>query len=115
MNTNKKNLSIIQRAKKTVFGRVLCRVLGEETGAIMMEYVIVATLIAAACAVGVYIFGRQIMHAADSAGSAVKGDDIQSRETIKDARDNHDAEIQSADSASKDHINADQESDADIK
>lgn len=115
MNTNKKPLGIVARARKTLLGRVLCRIAGEESGQTMMEYVIIATLIAAACAVGVWIFGRQILHGADSAGSAVIGDDVQSQQTIEDAKSNHDGEIQASDTASKGHITADDETTADIK
>ena len=46
MNTNKKPLSIVERAKKTFVGKIVCRMMGEERGAVMMEYVIVAVLIA---------------------------------------------------------------------
>lgn len=62
MNTNKKTLGIVSRAKKTVLGRVLCRIAGEETGAVMMEYVIVAVLIAAAVATGAWFFGKDILN-----------------------------------------------------
>ena len=64
MNTNSKkvHMPITLRAKKSFLGRIVCRVAGEETGAVMMEYVIVATLIAAACAVGAYFFGGTILN-----------------------------------------------------
>ncbi len=75
MKKNKKTLSIVERAKKTLVGRIVCRVMGEETGAVMMEYVIVATLIAAAVAVAVWFFGADIAHALGFAGRATLGDD----------------------------------------
>ena len=41
-------------------GNTLRRLLDEEKGAVMMEYVIVAVLIAAACVVGVVVFSRAV-------------------------------------------------------
>ena len=32
MNTNKKTLSIVERAKKTFVGKIVCRMMGEERG-----------------------------------------------------------------------------------
>ena len=45
-----KRMRIVERARKSLVGRAICRLLGEERGAVMMEYVIVAGLIAAAAA-----------------------------------------------------------------
>jgi len=75
MNTNKKTLSIVERAKKSFVGKIICRVMGEETGAVMMEYVIVAVLIAAAVAVGAWFFGKDIMNMFGVAGAATTGND----------------------------------------
>jgi len=53
----------IQAAKRTLLGRSLCRLAGEQTGAVMMKYVILAVLVAAAAAVvGVTIFGKQVVN-----------------------------------------------------
>ena len=46
----------IQRIKNSKFGRLLCRIVGEDTGAVMMEYVLVAMLIAAATVAAVAYF-----------------------------------------------------------
>lgn len=46
---------------KSRFGRMLRRVLGEEAGAVMMEYVIVAVLIAAAAVIAVAVFGKTLV------------------------------------------------------
>ena len=48
------------KARKSFLGRVLRRLLGEEKGAVMMEYIVVGLLIAAACVVAVAMFGHQI-------------------------------------------------------
>lgn len=76
MNTNNKkaHMPITLRAKKSFLGRIVCRVAGEETGAVMMEYVIVATLIAAAVAVGAWFFGKDIMNMFGVAGRSATGD-----------------------------------------
>lgn len=49
---------MILRKMNTKFGRVLKRLVGEETGAVLMEYVILAVMIAAACVVAVIYFGK---------------------------------------------------------
>lgn len=74
MNTNKKELAIVKRAKKTLVGRCVCRLMGDETGAVMMEYVIVAVMIAAAVAIGAWFFGKDIMNMFGDAGRAATGD-----------------------------------------
>lgn len=73
MKTNKKNLSMIERAKKSFVGRIVCRIMGEEKGAVMMEYVIVAVLIAAAVAVGAWFFGKDILNMFGVGGRAATG------------------------------------------
>lgn len=50
----------IARAKRTKFGRFLCRILGEENGAVAMEYVIIGVLVAAAVVAIVMVFGDTI-------------------------------------------------------
>ena len=74
MKTNKKPLSIVERAKKSFVGRIVCRLAGEEKGAVMMEYVIVAVMIAAAVAMGAYFFGKDILNMFGVAGAAATGD-----------------------------------------
>ena len=54
--------------------KVLVRLLGEEKGAVMMEYVIVAVLIAAACVVAVAMFGKTIVGMFDTAAKGATGD-----------------------------------------
>lgn len=55
----------------TKAGRMLRRLVGEETGAVMMEYVILAVLIAAAAVVAIAYFGRTIVGEANVATSAM--------------------------------------------
>ncbi len=55
-------------------GKTLCRVFGEEKGAVMMEYVIVAVLIAGACVVAVAMFGKTIVGMFDVAAKGATTD-----------------------------------------
>ena len=64
----------LNRWKKTAAGKLICRLLGEEKGAVMMEYVIVAVLIAAACVVAVAMFGKTIVGMFDVAAKGASGD-----------------------------------------
>ncbi len=65
--------SMINRMKNSAFGKILRRIAGEETGAVMMEYVIVAVLIAAAAVVAIAYFGRTVTSEANIASSAMTG------------------------------------------
>jgi Flp pilus assembly pilin Flp len=67
----------MKKLRASKFGRLVARVLGEETGAVMMEYVIIAVLIAAAVAVGAWYFGRSVNNEFRVASHAVVGDDTQ--------------------------------------
>ena len=51
---------MIARAKRTLFGRVLCRLFGDQTGAVLMEYVVLGVLVVAAVVGLVVAFGDQI-------------------------------------------------------
>ncbi|MBR0458892.1 MAG: hypothetical protein IJJ26_06620 [Victivallales bacterium] len=50
----------LERAKRTMFGRFLCRILGDQCGAVAMEYVVIALLVAAAVVGVVMVFGSRI-------------------------------------------------------
>ena len=114
MNKNKKSLSIVERAKKTVIGRVICRIAGEETGAVMMEYVIVAVLIAAAVAAGAWFFGKDIMNMFGVAGRAATGDDDGGRTMQGDAQDANRAGHKQARETNKNWIKTDGEEEGNI-
>ena len=62
------------RAKKSAMGRVLCRLLGDEAGGVMMEYVILAVLIAAAVVVAVMFFGKNIKGGFNAMSQTVAGE-----------------------------------------
>ena len=65
------NNTMINRIKNSAFGKFLRRIAGEETGAVMMEYVIVAVLVAAAAVVAIAIFGKAIVGQSNAASQAV--------------------------------------------
>jgi len=105
MNTNKKNLGIVVRAKKTFVGRIVCRLAGEENGQAMMEYVIIAVFIAAAVALAAWYFGRGIFDGFRKTDAAVRGD-VQQAEAIHN-QSNTDRPTQgaAADASNKQFIN----------
>lgn len=65
----------IQRAKRTMFGRTLCRLFGEQTGAVLMEYVVLGVLVVAAVVGLAVVFGEQIGDNFELMVYALQGDD----------------------------------------
>ena len=55
-----KRKSFLKKATNSFVGRVLRRLLGEEKGAVMMEYIVIGLLIAAVAVVAVGYFGTTI-------------------------------------------------------
>ena len=81
---------------KTRLGRALRRLVGEETGAVLMEYVVLAVLMVAAVVGAVIVFGNRIAHRFDEAGIATTG----SQTSVEAAQtDNQAQDRQSADAA----------------
>ena len=72
----------IQRIKKSRLGRLLCRIVGEDTGQVMMEYVLVAMLIAAATVAAVAYFGRDTQGMFGTLGRAIWGDSTGAQQNI---------------------------------
>ena len=54
--------------------KVLCRLMGDRAGGVMMEYVILAVLIAAAAVVAVMYFGRGIVTSLSTSTHAMAGE-----------------------------------------
>ena len=67
----------IKSLKATRFGRAMARLLGEEKGAVLMEYVVLAVLLVAAVVGAVIVFGNRISHRFQEAGYATTGDQNQ--------------------------------------
>ena len=81
------NNTMINRIKNSAFGKFLRRVAGEETGAVMMEYVIVAVLVAAAAVVAIAYFGKTIVGQTNVAATATTGRGHDAAELAKDVQD----------------------------
>ena len=65
---------MFMKARKSFLGRVLCRLVGEEKGVTMMEYILLGLLIASAAVIAVSAFGQTITQMFASLGAAVTGD-----------------------------------------
>lgn len=63
----------IERAKRTIFGRVVCRLFGDQTGQAMMEYVVIGVLIVAAAVAMVVVFGENIQKSFQYMVNAIRG------------------------------------------
>ena len=50
----------LKRAKSTIVGRIVCRLIGDQAGAVLMEYVVLGVLVVAAVVGLVVAFGDQI-------------------------------------------------------
>ena len=73
-------------ATKSFVGRVLRRLLGEEKGTVMMEYIVVGLLIAAACVLAVSFFGTTITGMFASLAHSLTGNHAQAS-TVQNAVD----------------------------
>ena len=61
----------LARAKRTAFGRFLCRLVGDTAGAVMMEYVVLGVLVVAAVVGLVVAFGGTIGSAFETMSKAI--------------------------------------------
>ena len=111
MNTN----SLIKRVQKSTFGKAICRLVGEESGQAMMEYVLIAVLIAAACAVALWYFGRSVSNETRVASHGVTGDISEAQRVQAKAQQNVVKQDQAAQIPQKALINTKDESKADIE
>ena len=90
------------KAKNSFLGRVLRRLLGEETGAVMMEYIVVALLIAAVAVVAVSAFGGYASELFGTLGFAMGGKSTAARTSLTNADTTHDKGLNKA----KGHVDA---------
>ena len=86
----------LNRWKNTRMGRMIVRLLGEERGAVMMEYVIVAVLIAAACVAAVAMFGKTIVGMFDVAGKGASGDHSGAKEKLDTVQETQGSDAEKA-------------------
>ena len=89
------------KAKNSFLGRVLRRLLGEETGAVMMEYIVVTLLIAAACVVAVAFFGHGVTGMFSSLSASMFGDPSQASEIQQGLIDQNEGRYERADNHNK--------------
>ncbi|MBO5939892.1 MAG: hypothetical protein J6R18_01680 [Kiritimatiellae bacterium] len=78
--------TMINKMKNSAFGKLLRRFAGEETGAVMMEYVIVAVLIAAAAVVAIAYFGQTIVGQTNAGAQAITGKGPEAAATVENVR-----------------------------
>ena len=76
--------------------KVLCRVAGDRAGGVMMEYVILAVLIAAAVVVAVAMFGKTIVGMFNVAGKGATTRHSEAKTTLDTTRQTQDADAQAA-------------------
>ena len=86
----------LNRWKNSVVGKMIVRILGEERGAVMMEYVIVAVLIAAACVAAVAMFGKTIVGMFDVAGKGATGDHSGAKEKLDTVQETQNSDAEKA-------------------
>lgn len=67
----------ISWAKKSLCGRILCRVLGEEKGAVAMEYIVIALLVAAAVVGLVMVFGGNLRNMFDKTNQTMNQTNVE--------------------------------------
>lgn len=86
----------IAKAKQTRIGRLACRLLGDERGAVMMEYVMIAVLVAAAAVAIFMVFGRSIRDKANAMVGSMDGDPATAANTLAGERNSRMGEATTA-------------------
>lgn len=82
--------------KKGKTQRVLRRLIGDRAGGVMMEYVILAVLIAAAVVVAVAMFGKTIVGMFDVAGKGATTRHSEAKSSLDSTRSTQDSDAQKA-------------------
>jgi Flp pilus assembly pilin Flp len=82
--------------KATRLGRVLRRLAGEEKGAVMMEYVVLAVLLVAAVVAAVIAFSGKIQNQFKAAGEATSGHTDKAATTVSTGADTFDNTMKKA-------------------
>ena len=83
-------------AKRMRIKRMLCRLAGDRAGGVMMEYVILAVLIAAAVVVAVAMFGKTLVGMFDVAGKGATTRHSEAKSTLDQTRSTQDADADAA-------------------
>lgn len=82
--------------KVTHLGRILARLFGDENGAVMMEYVVLAVLLVAGVVAIVIAFGGAIAKQFKGAGEAVQGRTTTAKTTLESGRGEFDKNAETA-------------------
>ena len=80
--------SRFSRAKNSLCGRILRRVLGEEKGAVAMEYIVIALLVAAAVVGLVMVFGGNLRNMFDKTNQTMNQTTVKGVESVGTANRN---------------------------
>ena len=73
---------LFQRAKKSLCGRALRRLVGEESGAVAMEYIVIALLVAAAVVGLVMVFGGNLRNMLDKTNQTMTSTKVSEVEKV---------------------------------
>ncbi|MCK5849290.1 MAG: hypothetical protein KAH23_00140 [Kiritimatiellae bacterium] len=84
------------KLRKSWLSKGLRKTFGDKTGGVMMEYVILAVLIAAAVVVAVAMFGKTIVGMFDVAGKGATGDHTGAKTTLTTTRTDQNTDATSA-------------------
>ena len=82
------------RAKNSLCGRTLRRLLGEETGAVAMEYIVIALLVAAAVVGLVMVFGGNLRNMLDKTNQTMVQTNVSGVEKVGQANRDEQAALQ---------------------
>ena len=85
MEKNKMKKIKLNWAKKTLCGRVLSRILGEEKGAVAMEYIVIALLVAAAVVGLVMVFGGNLRNMFDKTNQTMTQTNVEGVKSVGEA------------------------------
>ena len=90
-----------QKMMNSRFGKLLRRLIGEDAGAVMMEYVIVAVLVAAAAVVAIAYFGRTVVTETNIATTAISEGGTRAAQKQQDQKGAYETGTQEAVDANK--------------
>ena len=76
--------------------KLLCRLAGDRAGGVMMEYVILAVLIAAAVVVAVAMFGKTLVGMFDVAGKGATTRHSEAKSTLDTTRETQNTDAEKA-------------------
>ena len=85
---------LFQRAKKSLCGRALRRIAGEESGAVAMEYIVIALLVAAAVVGLVMVFGGNLRNMLDKTNQTMVQTDVAGVEKVGAANREEQAKLE---------------------